>query len=206
MQMKTVQKKKVRKPQKKQVEGKLEIDKIIKKIMQKKINFTIEEILRMSPNFVHKLQELSEKDKEKIKSLNSMDLQEILLTFGFKEIPKPIIHYACPLGFMEIFIGKDKYPFKELVDTGVELNIIPEEIAIKASLTTRNLNMNIRGIGGHTTSLVALSEFTPIILASGEETQIHFLIAKDLSIQYLEDPSWKTITLGWNFVTNKVKS
>ncbi|MBW0544652.1 hypothetical protein O181_084367 [Austropuccinia psidii MF-1] len=38
--------------------------------------------------------------------------------------------------------------------------------------------MNLRGIGGHTTSLVALSEFTPIILASGEETQIHFLIAK----------------------------
>ncbi|MBW0533188.1 hypothetical protein O181_072903 [Austropuccinia psidii MF-1] len=38
--------------------------------------------------------------------------------------------------------------------------------------------MNLRGIGGHTTSLVALSEFTPIILASGEDTQIHFFIAK----------------------------
>ncbi|MBW0546704.1 hypothetical protein O181_086419 [Austropuccinia psidii MF-1] len=71
--------KKFRKPQKKQVETKLEIDKIIKKIMQQKINLTIEEILRMSPNFVHKLQELSKKDKEKIKSLNSMDLQERLL-------------------------------------------------------------------------------------------------------------------------------
>ncbi|MBW0563615.1 hypothetical protein O181_103330 [Austropuccinia psidii MF-1] len=107
-----------------------------------------------------------------------MDLQERLLTFGFKEIPKPKIHYACPLGFMEIFIGKEEYPIRALVDTGAELNIIPEEIAIKASLTTRNLNMNLRGIGGHTTSLVALSEFTPIILASGEETQIHFFIAK----------------------------
>ncbi|MBW0570067.1 hypothetical protein O181_109782 [Austropuccinia psidii MF-1] len=38
--------------------------------------------------------------------------------------------------------------------------------------------MNFRGIGGHTTSLFALSEFTPIILASGEETQIHFSISK----------------------------
>ncbi|MBW0477242.1 hypothetical protein O181_016957 [Austropuccinia psidii MF-1] len=170
--------KKFRKPQKKQVETKLEIDKIIKKIMQQKINLTIEEILRMSPNFVHKLQELSEKDKEKIKSLNSMDIQERILTFGFKEIPKPKIYYACPLGFIEIFIGNEEYPIKALVDTGAELNIIPEEIAIKASLTTRNLNMNLRGIGGHTTSLVALSEFTPIILASGEETQIHFFIAK----------------------------
>ncbi|MBW0549156.1 hypothetical protein O181_088871 [Austropuccinia psidii MF-1] len=174
----TKEERKFRKPQKKQVETKLKIDKIIKKIMQQKIKLTVEEILRMSPNFVHKLQELSEKDKEKIKSLNSMDIQERLLKFGFKEIPKPKIHYACPLGFMEIFIGKEEYPIKALVDTGAELNIIPEEIAIKASLTTRNLNMNLRGIGGHTTSLVALSEFTPIILASGEETQIHFFIAK----------------------------
>ncbi|MBW0523099.1 hypothetical protein O181_062814 [Austropuccinia psidii MF-1] len=79
---------------------------------------------------------------------------------------------------MEIFIGKEEYPIKALVDTGAELNIIPEKIAIKASLTTRNLNMNLRGIGGNTTSLVALAEFTPIILASGEETQIHFFIAK----------------------------
>ncbi|MBW0489130.1 hypothetical protein O181_028845 [Austropuccinia psidii MF-1] len=37
--------------------------------------------------------------------------------------------------------------------------------------------MNLRGIGGHTTSLAALSEFTSIILASGEETQIHCFIA-----------------------------
>ncbi|MBW0550637.1 hypothetical protein O181_090352 [Austropuccinia psidii MF-1] len=45
---------------------------------------------------------------------------------------------------MEIFIGKEEYPIKALVDTGAEINIIPEEIAIKASLTTRNLNMNLR--------------------------------------------------------------
>ncbi|MBW0492695.1 hypothetical protein O181_032410 [Austropuccinia psidii MF-1] len=124
--------------------------------MQQNINLTIEETLRMSPNFVHKLEELSEKDKEKIKSLNSMELKEKLFTFGLKEIPKPKIHYACPLGFMESFIGKEEYPIKALVDTVAELNIIPEEIAIKASLTTRNLNMNLRG----------------------EETQIHFFIEK----------------------------
>ncbi|MBW0522511.1 hypothetical protein O181_062226 [Austropuccinia psidii MF-1] len=107
-----------------------------------------------------------------------MDLQQRLLTLGFKEIPKPNIHYACPLGFMDIFIGKEEYPIKALVDTGAELNIITEEIETKSSLTKRKLNMNLRGIGGHTTSLVALSEFTPIILASGEEAQIHFFIAK----------------------------
>ncbi|MBW0510712.1 hypothetical protein O181_050427 [Austropuccinia psidii MF-1] len=163
--------------------------------MQQKIN-PIEEILRISQNFVHKLQDLSEKGKDKMKSLNSMDIQEILLAFGFKEIPKPKIHYACPLGFMEICIEKEEYPIRALVNTGEELKIIPEEIAIKASLVTRNLNMNLRGIGGHTTSLGALSESTPIILASGEETKIHFLLQKDLSIKYLEDPSWQKTILG----------
>ncbi|MBW0540773.1 hypothetical protein O181_080488 [Austropuccinia psidii MF-1] len=52
--------------------------------------------------------------------------------------------------------------------------------------------MNLRGIGVHTTSLVALSEFTPVILASGEETQIHSFIAKGsvhtvLGRPFLED-------------------
>ncbi|MBW0509657.1 hypothetical protein O181_049372 [Austropuccinia psidii MF-1] len=89
---------------------------------------------------------------------------------------------------MEIFNGKEEYPIKALVDTGTELKIIPEKIAIKSSLTTRKLYMNLRGIGGHTTSLVALSEFTPIILASGKETQIHLFIAKGYFHTVLERP------------------
>ncbi|MBW0593654.1 hypothetical protein O181_133369 [Austropuccinia psidii MF-1] len=38
--------------------------------------------------------------------------------------------------------------------------------------------MNLRGSGWHTTSLVTLSEFTPIILDSGEEKEIYLLIEK----------------------------
>ncbi|MBW0461757.1 hypothetical protein O181_001472 [Austropuccinia psidii MF-1] len=90
---------------------------------------------------------------------------------------------------MEILIRKEEYQIKSLVGTGAELKIIPKDIEIKASLTTRNLNMNLRGIGGHITSLVALSEFTPIILASGEETQIHFFIAKGSFHKALGRPS-----------------
>ncbi|MBW0482037.1 hypothetical protein O181_021752 [Austropuccinia psidii MF-1] len=94
--------------------------------MQQTINLTIEQMFRMSPNFVHKLQELSRKDKEKIKSPSSMDLQERLLSCGTKAIQKPKIHYAFPVVFMEIFTGKGEYPIKALVDTGEELNIIPQ--------------------------------------------------------------------------------
>ncbi|MBW0581568.1 hypothetical protein O181_121283 [Austropuccinia psidii MF-1] len=65
-----------------------------------------------------------------------------------------------------------------LVDTGSELNIIPEDSAIKAGLTTRCLNMNLRGIGGHCTSIVGLAEFTPITLVTGEERNIHLFVAR----------------------------
>ncbi|MBW0555623.1 hypothetical protein O181_095338 [Austropuccinia psidii MF-1] len=65
-----------------------------------------------------------------------------------------------------------------LVDTGSELNIILEDSAIKAGLTTRCLNMNLRGIGEHCTSKVGLAEFTPITLVTGEERDIHFFVAR----------------------------
>ncbi|MBW0551090.1 hypothetical protein O181_090805 [Austropuccinia psidii MF-1] len=65
-----------------------------------------------------------------------------------------------------------------LVDTGSELNIIPEYSAIKAGLTTRFLNMNLRGIGGHRTSIVGLAEFIPITLVTGEERNIHLFLER----------------------------
>ncbi|MBW0517514.1 hypothetical protein O181_057229 [Austropuccinia psidii MF-1] len=79
---------------------------------------------------------------------------------------------------MEVFIGREEYLTMALVDTGSEIDIIPEEISIKASLTSRKLNMNLRGICGHKTSLVGLSEFTQITTITGEEKKIHLFIAK----------------------------
>ncbi|MBW0580617.1 hypothetical protein O181_120332 [Austropuccinia psidii MF-1] len=79
---------------------------------------------------------------------------------------------------MQVFVGKQEYPVMVLVDTESELNIITEDAAIKASLPNRKLNMNLRGIGGHTTSLIGLAEFTQVLFPSGEEKEIHFFISK----------------------------
>ncbi|MBW0564400.1 hypothetical protein O181_104115 [Austropuccinia psidii MF-1] len=65
-----------------------------------------------------------------------------------------------------------------LVETGSEINIIPQELPIKASLTSRKLNMSLRAIGGPTISFVGLSEFTPITMIKGEEKEIHLFIEK----------------------------
>ncbi|MBW0560225.1 hypothetical protein O181_099940 [Austropuccinia psidii MF-1] len=65
-----------------------------------------------------------------------------------------------------------------LVDAVSDLNIIPEDSAIKAGLTTICLNMNLRGIGGHCTSIVGLAEFTTINLVTGEERNINLFVAR----------------------------
>ncbi|MBW0558584.1 hypothetical protein O181_098299 [Austropuccinia psidii MF-1] len=117
-------------------------------------------------------------EKEVVKSVNTSNIKERLLSLKLQDYDTPRLHYACPLGFMEVFILGEEYPTMALVDTGSEINIIPEEIVIEASLTSRKLNMNLRGIGGHTTSLVGLSKFTPITLMTGEEKEIHLFIAK----------------------------
>ncbi|MBW0567226.1 hypothetical protein O181_106941 [Austropuccinia psidii MF-1] len=157
---------------------KLIIEHVMKKILEQKINLTLEEILSISPTFIDKLQNLTTQEKEVIKSVNTSKIQERLLSLKLWDYDTPRLHYACPLGFMELFIGREEYPTMELVDTGSKINIIPEEIAIKASLTSRKLNMNLRGIGGHTKSLVGLSEFTSITMITGEENEMHLFIEK----------------------------
>ncbi|MBW0487856.1 hypothetical protein O181_027571 [Austropuccinia psidii MF-1] len=79
---------------------------------------------------------------------------------------------------MQVYLGEEGHEIMELVDTESELNIIPEDSSIKAGLNTRCLNMNLRVIGGHCTSIVGLSEFTPITLVTGEERNIHLFLAR----------------------------
>ncbi|MBW0461737.1 hypothetical protein O181_001452 [Austropuccinia psidii MF-1] len=89
---------------------------------------------------------------------------------------------------MEVFIGREEYPTMESVDTGSEIETIPEEIAIKASLTRRKLNMNLRGICGDTKYLVELSEHTLITMTTGEKKGIHLFIAKEAMHTILGKP------------------
>ncbi|MBW0569640.1 hypothetical protein O181_109355 [Austropuccinia psidii MF-1] len=139
------------KTEKKELKPKLAMENVIKKVLQQKINLTLEEILSVSPTFIHRLQGISLEEKEAMKSVKTLDIKEDIISIKIKAFEKPRLHYACPLGFMKLFVGKEEYPVIVLVDTGSELNIITEDAAIKAPLSNRKLNMNLRGIGGHTT-------------------------------------------------------
>ncbi|MBW0483143.1 hypothetical protein O181_022858 [Austropuccinia psidii MF-1] len=113
-----------------------------------------------------------------IKSVNASNIQGILLYLKLRDYDKPRLHYAGKIEFMEVFIGREKYSTASLVNTGAEINIITKEIAIKASITSRKLNINPRGNGGHKTSFVGIQGFTPITMIAEEQKEIHLFIAK----------------------------
>ncbi|MBW0561628.1 hypothetical protein O181_101343 [Austropuccinia psidii MF-1] len=151
---------------------------IIKKVLDQKINLTLENVLIMSPKVINQLKNLTAEERNSINSLDTKEIQTKLINHHLGDYEQPKLHYACPLGFMQVYLGEEGHEIMALVDTGSELNIIPEDSAIKAGLTTRCLNMNLRGIGGHCTSIVGLAEFTPITLVTGEERNIHLFVAR----------------------------
>ncbi|MBW0486860.1 hypothetical protein O181_026575 [Austropuccinia psidii MF-1] len=52
---------------------------IIKKVLDQKINLTLEQILVMSPKFFNKLNNLSEEEKKSIKSIDTKEIQTKLI-------------------------------------------------------------------------------------------------------------------------------
>ncbi|MBW0589914.1 hypothetical protein O181_129629 [Austropuccinia psidii MF-1] len=157
----------------------------------------------MSPKFFNQLKNLSEEEKKSINSIDTKEIQTKLINHHLGNYEQPKLHYACPLGFMQVYLGEEGHEMMALVDTGSELNIIPEDSAIKAGLTTRCLNINLRGIGGHCTSIVGLAEFTPITFVTGEERNIHLFVARGAVHTVLGRPSLADNNIRLDFSQQK---
>ncbi|KAI9606942.1 hypothetical protein KEM48_001711 [Puccinia striiformis f. sp. tritici PST-130] len=74
---------------------------------------------------------------------------------------------------------------KALVDTGAEMNIMPESLAIQLQLLSpvlqlplRELSMNIMGIGGHSTPFVGPAEGINLSIDEEDEKSANFFIAQ----------------------------
>jgi hypothetical protein len=91
---------------------------------------------------------------------------------------KPLqpLTYACPLGFVDVTINRRKV--KALVDSGSELNIMPEDQAIKLQLPTKEVHMRITGIGVHTSPVVGLAEEVPLHIDTQNNKNANFFIAR----------------------------
>ncbi|MBW0545942.1 hypothetical protein O181_085657 [Austropuccinia psidii MF-1] len=120
------------------------VEKVMNKVLDQKINITLEEISTISPRFRNELKFISDRENKflmSVKSVNNEErvedqegnLQDIII--------EERIHYSCPLGMIEVYIGMGGHKIKALVDTGSELSIIPEVESIKEGIPMRALNM-----------------------------------------------------------------
>ncbi|KAI9628287.1 hypothetical protein H4Q26_018126 [Puccinia striiformis f. sp. tritici PST-130] len=156
-----------------------------KKIFKQSFTLTLEELLLIAPNFLQELQDLAEDDGKPLsRSQNSgrcdhRDFDgEHHNNHGSGALGsiKRSLTYACPLGFVYITMGSTKV--KALVDTGAEMNIMPESLAIQLQLPLREISMNIMGIGGHSTPIVGLAEGINFSIDAEDEKAANFFIAR----------------------------
>jgi len=134
-----------------------------KKILKQSFTLTLEELLLIAPKFIQELQNFSTEEAKPVERsqnsgrCNRADFDED--DFIEKECQPSMgksLTYACPLGFVNLTINGRK--LRALVDSGAELNIMPEEVAVRLELPTREISMNITGIGGHLSPVVGLAE------------------------------------------------
>ncbi|MBW0560258.1 hypothetical protein O181_099973 [Austropuccinia psidii MF-1] len=169
------------KPKKEDKEEVPIVEKVINKVLDQKINLTLEEIFTISPRFMNELKFLSDREKKYLMSLKSINNEERVEDQEGNQqdiIIEERMHYACPLGMIEVSIGLEGHKVKALVDTAAESSIIPEVESIKEGIPMRALNMRLKGIGGHSMPIVGLSENTLLILPSGDERKINFFVAR----------------------------
>ncbi|KAH9449307.1 hypothetical protein MJO29_010167 [Puccinia striiformis f. sp. tritici] len=67
---------------------------------------------------------------------------------------------------------------RTLVDTGAEMNIIPDTLADQLGLVTTEIFMRLKGIGGHFTPITGLAENVPISVLPGYSHLANFFIVK----------------------------
>jgi hypothetical protein len=126
-----------------------------KKFLKQSFTLTLEELLLIAPKFLQELQNEAEDNSHPLeRSQNSgrcdhrnFEGGEHQHREGGKKLSSKALTYACLLGFFEIWISGQKV--RALVDTGAKMNIMPETLAIQLKLPSREISMNIMGIGGH---------------------------------------------------------
>jgi hypothetical protein len=84
--------------------------------------------------------------------------------------------YACPVGMVDMTINKRK--IRTLVDTGAEMNIIPDTLADQLGLVTTEIFMKLKGIGGHVTPIVGLAENIPVNVLPGYIHLANFFVVR----------------------------
>ncbi|KAI7938667.1 hypothetical protein MJO28_014246 [Puccinia striiformis f. sp. tritici] len=153
------------------------LDKSIKsKFSKQTYTLTLEEILKISPQFLSGLQDSLLEEQALENGLNGVKFTGHLESAKEDNNEDDGLTYACPVGMVDMTVNKIK--IRTLVDTGAEMNIIPDTIANQLGLVTTELFMRLKGIGGHFTPIIGLAENVPISVFPGYIHLADFFIVK----------------------------
>ena len=154
------------------------------KIFKQQVTLTLEELFLISPNIIQKLQKLTEGQEEEKVVNSGAFIKKNMEKFPHQKMEESEddcynyqqLSYACPLGFINILINGKRV--RALVDTGAEMNIIPESLATAAQLPTKEVNMRVQGVGGHTVPIVGLAQNVELFLINDEIKSANFFVIK----------------------------
>ncbi|PLW28777.1 hypothetical protein PCASD_20792 [Puccinia coronata f. sp. avenae] len=163
------------KPERKDDLARQMADSLAKKFYKQTYTLTLEEILKIAPQFLQTLQKSLPDSEELEKSINIGRIQH-QQDCNLAEEEQGRLTYACPVGMVDMTINDRK--IRTLVDTGAEMNIIPEELANQLGFVTTEIFMRLRGIGGHFTPIVGLAENVDVSIFPGHKNLANFFIVK----------------------------
>ncbi|KAA1064374.1 hypothetical protein PGTUg99_020955 [Puccinia graminis f. sp. tritici] len=153
------------------------LDKSLKaKFYRQSYTLTLEEILKISPNFLQSLHAVQPEEDLVERGLNSFKFNCATNASIDNEGQDLGLTYACPVGMVDMTINKRK--IRTLVDTGAEMNIIPDSLADQLGLLTTEIFMRLKGIGGHFTPIIGIAENIPVSVFPGHIHLANFFMVK----------------------------
>ncbi|KAA1121285.1 hypothetical protein PGTUg99_030634 [Puccinia graminis f. sp. tritici] len=153
------------------------LDKSIRnKFYKQTYTLTLEEIVKIAPQFLQGLQESQPEYDVSEKKANNVELHCSTGLGTSADEEERGLTYACPVGMVDMTINKRK--IRTLVDTGAEMNIIPDTLADQLGLVTTEIFMRLKGIGGHVTPIVGLAENIPVNVLPGYIHLANFFVVR----------------------------
>ncbi|OAV97354.1 hypothetical protein PTTG_07216 [Puccinia triticina 1-1 BBBD Race 1] len=87
--------------------------------------------------------------------------------------------YSCPLGYLNCSVGEGESISSPLVDSGSQLNLISDTMAVKLNLTPRvNFSSAVYGINNQACELIGVAEDVPIRVGRSIVGSCHFWITR----------------------------
>ncbi|OAV89666.1 hypothetical protein PTTG_28600 [Puccinia triticina 1-1 BBBD Race 1] len=113
------------------------LDKSIRnKFYKQTYTLTLEEIVKIAPHFLRGLQESQPESEMPGKGVNNRQLN-CSIGVDPEDEDNTRLNYACPVGMVDMTINSRK--IRTLVDTGAEMNIIPDTLAKGLGVTSHQL-------------------------------------------------------------------